>query len=152
MRVLAMLVIVTLAGCYTNPRTWVERDGFMARQYHVSGHGWTEKGVLTMIECDFDDLKDNSFDKMEYCPPVGDRRTKTVMAQVTTSQSDTIIPAVIHGLAFMAGTLGGAAILGSMIPSSNITQVNGGSTLMGSTIRTSTLVLPGGGVPGGVAR
>jgi hypothetical protein len=135
--VLLLLPSFLVAGCYTNPRTWVERDGFMARQYHESGHGWTEKGIITMIECDFDDLKDNSFDKMEYCPPMGKRESKTMLAQVTASQSDTIIPAVIHGLAFMAGTLGGAAILGSMIPSSNITQINNstGSTLFGSTIQ-----------------
>jgi len=134
--VILSLVIALLAGCYTNPRTWVERNGHQAQQYHESGHGWTEKGVITMLECDWVDLFKSSHDGMEYCPQKH-RGTETAMAQVTASQSDVIIPAVIHGLAFMAGTLGGAAILGSMIPSSNITQINNsaGANLFGSTIQ-----------------
>jgi len=134
--ILMLLPGLLLAGCYTNPRTWVEWNGHEAMQFHESGHGWTEKGVVTVITCDWVDLAVSPVDKMEYCPPKR-RGTETTVAQVFDSTSNKVIPAVIHGLSFMAGMFGGAAILGSMIPSSQITQLNnnGGLNLFGSTIQ-----------------
>ena len=145
-RAMAIIMILAFAGCYSNPRTWVEWNGHQALQYHENGHGWTEKAVVTVLECDWVDLKKSPVNDMDYCP-AKNRGTETALAQAFEEQSAKVLPAVIHGLAFMAGTLGGAAILGSMIPSSNITQLN---TVSGSPIRTSTLLI-NGPVPGGVA-
>jgi len=145
--VLFMLVPALMAGgCYHNPRTWVERDGHLARQYHVNGHGWTEQAIITPSECDWVDLLVSPIDGMEYCPP-RHRGTETTGMHVAQSTFDTVVPAVIHGLAFVAAFGVGAALM----PATQITQSVGGTSVTGSSIRTSTLVLPGGAVPGGVA-
>ena len=129
-----LIPLFLAAGCYHNPRTWVEWNGHQAQQYHESGHGWTEKGVVTMIECDWVDLVKSSVNGMEYCPPKH-RGTETAVAQVFESDLMKTLPAVIHGLAF----IGGMVAFPLLMPATTVTQINSnastGSTLFGSTIQ-----------------
>lgn len=144
MKMISLVLVAGLlvAGCYHNPRTWVERSGHRAYEYHENGHGWTEKGVVSMQECDWMDIE-KADDGMQYCPPKR-RGTETAVARVIDSTFDTVVPAAIHGLAFIAAFGVGAALM----PATQVSQTVVGGT---QNIRTSTLLL-NGPVPGGVAR
>jgi hypothetical protein len=141
---ISVCFVLLVTGCYHNPRTWVERNGHLAYQYHVNGHGWTEHAHLSVIDCDWVDLYKSSIDGMEYCPPKR-RGTETVSAQAFDSEMSKILPAAIHGLAFVAGM----GLFSAFMPATEVMQVN---SITGSGIKTSTLVLPGGAVPPGVAK
>ena len=112
-----VLLSLLLFGCYSNPRTWVEWNGHQAIQYHESGHGWTEKGYSSVIECDWVDLSISPVNQMEYCPSKR-RGTETQLAQAFDSNLRTFVPAAIHGLAFIAGMVAFPLLM----PVTSITQ------------------------------
>ena len=119
--------------------TKVYKDGFRAIQVTKLPAKWNEAGKEFITYCRWDQLmtekdskgnvkRDEEGKEIYYCPPDSTKEGYTSAYEpmvASSSVSGMVVPAAIHGLAFLGGTLGGAAILSSglrHIPASNVTQ------------------------------
>jgi hypothetical protein len=119
--------------------TNVYKDGFRAIQVTKLPAKWNEAGKEFITYCRWDQLmgekdakgnikRDEEGREIYYCPPDGTKEGYSSSYEgviASSSVSGVVVPAAIHGLAFLGGTLGGAAIISSglrHIPASSVTQ------------------------------
>jgi hypothetical protein len=117
----------------------VYKDGFRAIQVTKLPAKWNESGKEFVTYCRWDQLmaekdskgnvkRDAEGKELYWCPPDGTKEGynssyESVIA--SASVQGMVVPAAIHGMAFLGGTLGGAAIISSglrNIPAANVTQ------------------------------
>ena len=130
---LCAMVLVVMTGCGGGTR--VVKDGFTARQvteepirFLRSTRSWDSK-------CRWDQLQMEKASGDWFCPAEADKdafNTVAYPAKADPSYASAVIPAAIHGAAF----LGGMGLLGALMPATQVTQ--GGQSASSTTTINET--------------
>lgn len=150
---MSLCLLVGLTGCANRGSLEVKKageslgiyhEGKRIKQRHVVESGWSTPGDVSYISCRPEQLAFDAFWGIPTCPDTIEHHAPLSVeigrAQIA-SYKELVLPAAIHGLAFIAGM----GTLGAVMPGMNVSQSNAGPT-----IRSSTTVI-GGPIHPGVA-
>jgi hypothetical protein len=142
MRYVAFSALLLLTGCAESLDHFHRGDKIVERHYMPGS--WGIPGNVSYTECRPEQMKHSTFWAKKVCPDSIEPNAPLSVDRgylATASYKDLVVPAGIHGLAF----IGGMGVLGAVMPGTSV-NANANATGMNQAY-ISTLNTPAGQFP-----
>jgi hypothetical protein len=129
----ALAALLLLTGCAESLDHFHRGDKIVERHYMPGS--WGIPGNVSYTECRPDQMKHSTFWAKKVCPDSIEPNAPLSVDRgyvSTASYKDLVVPAGIHGLAF----LGGMGVLGATMPGTTISQQQSVNALPGARFST----------------